>query len=412
MLLQFHLFIYSFIIDLYNTTIECLSPFHTKAKLLRTGRKRTRDLLNALSDQYHHCIFIHVASLGEFEQARPLIERLKIMHPEKKIVLSFFSPSGYEIRKNYPLADLILYLPADNQANARRLWDVLRPSQIIWVKYDFWYYLLHEAYTKKIPLMLICANFRKDQIFFSRYGLLFRKILSFFNPILVQNKSSQQLLKEIELQSELCPDTRFDRVSEIAHTLPELPFIPRFIHGKQCIIFGSTWPADEAVIANLINHTRDIKFIIAPHQIEAKQLNQLRKKINAQSILYSKRAEYQEEQILIIDNIGMLATLYRYATLAYIGGGFGVSVHNILEAAVYGIPIICGPNYTKSAEAIELKEKESLFVAQSGSDLINIATNLLKDPLTYDTICKINKQYVVGHLGGTEKIIKYLEYQK
>lgn len=412
MLLQIHLFIYTIIIALYNTIIECISPFHAKAKLLIEGRKRTSHLLKTISDQYHHCIFFHVSSLGEFEQARPIIERLKTSHPEKKIVMSFYSPSGYEIRKDYALADLILYLPKDNKSNASQLWDTLRPSQIIWVKYDFWYHLLHEASKRRIPLMLICANFRKEQIFFRSYGLLFKKILSFFNSILVQNEDSKQLLKEIELKSEVCPDTRFDRVTQIAETLPELPFIKTFIDEKQCIVFGSTWPADESIIADLIDNKKDIKYIIAPHQIEAKHLSDLQEKFYARSILYTNRAEYKGEQILIIDNIGMLAALYRYASIAYIGGGFGVSVHNVLEAAVYGIPIICGPNYTKSAEAIALKEKESLFVVRNSKDLISLVKELLENKPNYTAIGETNRQYVVAHLGGTEKILKYLERQK
>lgn len=407
--MQIHLFIYNLIVSLYQFALLCLSPFHAKAKLLFNGRQQTHTLLETLSNQYHQCIYFHVSSLGEFEQARPIIEQLKTKYPDTKIVLSFFSPSGYEIRKNYSLADLILYLPQDNKSNAVKLWETLKPSQIIWVKYEFWYHMLHEAHIRKIPMMLICGNFRKDHIFFKWHGILFRRMLQFFNPLFVQNESSQSLLKEIHISADICPDTRFDRVFQIAQTLPDLPFIPSFIDNKKCLVFGSTWPADEEIIVQLLDDWKDYKIIIAPHQIDQKHLDATKEKFKQRCILYSQREQYAKEQVLIIDNIGMLATLYRYASIAYIGGAFGVSVHNILEAAVYGIPLVCGPHFTKSAEAIALKEKETLFIVHNVLDLKSIIKHLMENKDQYNSICEINRKYVVEHLGGTEKIMNYLE---
>ena len=403
------LIIYDFVLFFYTLIIQGLSLFHHKANLLIKGRNESIEKLNLLDSQLIGCFYFHVSSLGEFEQARTLIEKIRLKHPDKKIVLSFYSPSGYEVRKNYTYADLIIYLPKDSKQNAQLLWKKLQPSFIFWVKYDFWYHYLCEANQLKIPLVLICSRFSEDQVFFKWYGFLFRKILGFFDAIFVQNEHSKQLLDKINVPSEICHDTRFDRVYEISQQSISHEFLDTFIDNKKCIVFGSTWPKDEKLIFEIIDSLKDYKLIIAPHNTNEKDIYQTKKLFQQDSILYSNRNLYKNESILIIDNIGMLASVYKKACIAYIGGGFDVSVHNVLEAAVYEIPVLCGPNTQKSIEAIALKAAQSLFIIHDGKMLGEQIEKLMRNENNRKKIGLINSKYVFERLGGTEKILNYFE---
>ncbi len=358
-------------------------------------------------------IWFHVASLGEFEQGRTLIEYFKEQHPDAKILLTFFSPSGYEIRKNYALADMVLYLPQDTLKNARQLIASFHISIAFFVKYDFWFNYMHELKRNGIPLFLVSGIFRQRQHFFKWHGGWQRKQLAAFTWFFVQNQESAKLLKTIGFNNtSVCGDTRFDRVVKIASEARKYPEIERFIDGKPVYMAGSSWEPDEKFIVTLIKQWPEVKFIIVPHEVDAERITKLAKALPCGSSLITKTDDenFCHNQVLIINTIGMLSSLYRYATLAHIGNGFGSGIHNTLEAAVYGVPVIFGPNYHKFQEAKDLIECGGGFSFHDTSSFLQLCNSLIKNSSVAGNAAFT---YVRNHAGATEIIVaqikKYLK---
>lgn len=355
-------------------------------------------------------IWMHCSSAGEFEQGKPLIEQLKTFYPVHKILVSFFSPSGFHTAKAYPYADFITYLPLDTPKNAKTFMELVHPDLVIFVKYEFWYHHLAETAFKHIPTLLVSAVFRKDQVFFKRYGLFYRQMLFFFRHIFAQDLSSLKLLQEQGVSHcSLGGDTRFDRVKEIADSLTELPLIREFKGQDPLVVAGSTWPEDE----QLLSHGNFHKLILAPHEINEGHLAQLEGRFKG-AIRYSQLSEATgSEKVLIIDNVGMLSRIYQYATLAYIGGGFSRDgIHNILEAAVYGKPVIFGPNYGKYREARELIGAGGAFSVKDAGQFSKLAEKLLQDRDQWDLAALQAKKYVDSNTGSTQKIIQFIQEKR
>jgi 3-deoxy-D-manno-octulosonic-acid transferase len=416
------IFLYNFGIHLYHFGIWVASFFNPKARLWLQGRQNLFQTIENQSfikkNENRKVLWIHVASLGEFEQGRPLIELLKKKYPKQyQIVLSFFSPSGYELRKNYPLADLVTYLPLDTAANAHRFLDAIQPDIAIFVKYEFWFHHLKELKKRQIPTLLIAAVFRPDQIFFRWYGTFFKQLLTkdYFKLIFVQNEGSFTLLQNIGCtQILLAGDPRIDRVIEIASTAKTFPLIQQFIGNDKALICGSTWEADENLIFNWFQNTGSHlfkKLIIAPHEIGKSHIQQLQKRLPQKIICYSQLIDNQsigDATILIIDNIGMLSALYRYGKLAYIGGGFGQGIHNILEPAAFGLPILFGTKYQKFVEANALIATKGAFSVQNVEQFADKIA-FLEDSQHWENTSAIVRQYIDKNRGATLGIANYIE---
>jgi 3-deoxy-D-manno-octulosonic-acid transferase len=368
-------------------------------------------------------IWMHCASLGEFEQGRPLLEKLKNQYPSSGILITFFSSSGYESAKSYKGADYIFYLPHDGSHNAKRFLDVVKPSLVLWVKYEYWYYYLNEIKKRNIPLLLVSGLFTKKMGFFKWYGGLYISMLKCFTHIFVQNADSKKLLEDIGFQKNVTVsgDTRFDRVIEIAENFQSINIIDHFCKQDKVIVAGSTWEEDEEELHHFANMHTEIKIIIAPHEIHVAHLGDLKKMFKNCLLLseYQKIYEAAGKQrssnenaahILIIDNIGMLSRLYHYATVTYVGGGFGESgVHNVLEAAVYGKPVLFGPVYEQYIEADELVETGGGISVNNALDLESELNRLLLDEEEYTKSCNASRNYVYSNKGATEKIIKFIQ---
>lgn len=359
-------------------------------------------------------IWMHCSSLGEFEQGRPLLERLRNTYPSYKILLTFFSPSGYEVRKNYEGADYIFYLPGDSNPNAKRFYDVVNPQLVIFVKYEFWHYYLSEAKKRNVPLLLISGIFRKKQPFFSKFGHFYRNMLSCFTHLFVQNEESVSLLQSIGFTENvsLVGDTRFDRVIEITEGFQPISSIENFCAGSNVVVAGSTWLEDDKELAHYANTRNKVKFIIAPHNIGKDRLNECRKLYKHSTLFSSIQSASPATNIntIIIDNIGMLSRLYKYATVCYVGGGFGADgVHNVLEAAVYGKPVVFGPEYEKFNEAIELVESEGAISIENALELEAAFDSLLNDSSNYTERAKAAGNYVYSKQGSTQKILEFIQ---
>ena len=378
------------------------------------GRKNIFDRLRTdLRGQDTKIIWFHCSSLGEFEQGRPVIEKLKSQNPGLKFLLTFFSPSGYEIRKDYKAVDWVFYLPLDSKANAKLFFEIVKPSLVVFVKYDYWYYYLNECKNRKIPLLLVSGIFRKDQPFFKWYGNLHRSMLNCFTHFFIQDKESLQLLQSTNIiNATVAGDTRFDRVSEIAENFTPIPEIEKFCSDSPVLVAGSTWPQDENLIKDTTVNFPDFKIIIAPHEIHREHIDQL-KLIFPNAMLYSQLKAHNTQPItsncLIIDNIGMLSKLYHYATIAYVGGGFNKGIHNILEAAVYGRPVLFGPNYKKFKEAVGLIEKGGGICITSSNEFSAILQKLINNKTELELSSKNSFEFVKQNKGATEKIIHYIE---
>jgi len=402
---------------LYNLLISFLrfgfglaSIFNKKASDFAKGRKKVFESLKAsFNDNQSRVVWMHCASLGEFEQGRPLIESLRKELPEIKILLTFFSPSGYQVRKNYDQAHLVCYLPWDTFRNANKLIEVVKPTMAIFVKYEYWYHYTAELKRKNIPILSISSIFRKDQLFFKPYGGFYRSILQNFSYFFVQNEVSLNLLRSIGIkQCMLAGDTRFDRVYQIVKQGEELPVARNFKNDQKTFVLGSCWPEDLDVMAPFIN-SHEIKFIIAPHEISENFISEIEKSIRGKSIRYSnaKDKALEDYQVLIVDNIGMLSRLYRYGEFAYVGGAFGKGLHNILEAACYGVPIMFGnKSYGKFQEAVDLINRGGAFEIKDYDDL-KTKYEMLNEPENFLLACEVTKHYVTENLGATEKIMTY-----
>ena len=408
------IFFYNIFLLLYAAGVRIASLFNKKARLWLNGRKNIFEDLKGwkTNNTADKIIWMHCASLGEFEQGRPIIEKLKQQYPSCKILLTFFSPSGYEVRKNYNGVDGIFYLPLDRKLAAENFISIIKPSLVIWVKYEYWFYYLTLLKEKKIPVILVSAIFRDSQPFFKWYGSLWKKILQSFEKIFVQNEDSVSLLKTISLAENVTVtgDTRFDRVIDIATIKLPLPSqIAHFCKNKKVIVAGSTWEEDEEEIVHYAKIYTDLKFIIAPHEIDKERLDDI-KKLFPNAVFYSEFITGKNEaQTIIIDNIGMLSKLYQLATVAYIGGGFNDSgIHNILEAAVYGKPVIFGPEYEKFAEANDLIDKEGAFSIENALELEALLDKFFSNEEFLQNASKICKDYVYENRGATKKIMEYI----
>lgn len=410
---------YIIFIKLYPAIAKILSLFNIKAALWVKGRKNILNQIKAsLSKNNAKTIWIHCASLGEYEQGRPLLEKLQQLYTGYKFVLTFFSPSGYEIKKNSHEADYIFYLPMDSKKNASALVKIIKPALIIFIKYDYWYYYLKEFHSKKIPVLLASGIFLPKFSFFQWYGKIRREMLGFFTHLFVQTENSKKLLQTINIiNATVSGDTRFDRVIKVASEQKAFPEIEQFIGNKRVIVAGSTWTNDDEVVAHFTNTHPELRFIIAPHSIEKLRLKECSSLYHF-SITFSEYKKLVNENksipekinTLILDNIGTLKFLYRYATICYIGGGFGKDgIHNILEAAVYYKPVVFGPEYENFYEAITLIEKGGAFDVDDALELEKQFEDLLTDDDFYMETCKISGEYVQHNAGATNVIIKYIQ---
>jgi 3-deoxy-D-manno-octulosonic-acid transferase len=406
------MYVYQVIIHLFSFFIKIFSFFNPKAKLWLEGRKKIFNHIQDLLKENENRIWIHTASLGEFEQGRPIIEEIKKRDPSIKIVLTFFSPSGYEVRKNYNQADYVFYLPLDTKSNAKRFIETIRPTFVIFVKYEFWLNYLNYLKLKKIPTYLVSAIFRENQLFFKWYGSWYRQALKAFSHLFVQNSSSQNLLESINIHNTtITGDTRFDRVKSIAMQTKTIPVIESFKQSHLIIIAGSTWPPDEEIIAKYINQSdHPVKYIIAPHEVHIENIQHLSKLFTKKILLFSKASENAEIEadVLIIDNIGMLSSIYKYGQIAYIGGGFGVGIHNILEAATFGLPVIFGPNYMKFQEAKDLIALEGAFSIKNYDEFYRQTEQFLNDKEYLSSSGKKAAKFIQDNIGATDKILQHI----
>jgi 3-deoxy-D-manno-octulosonic-acid transferase len=402
-------FLYNIGIRAYWCAIVVTSLFKPKAKKWLLGRKNIFEKLE--KEVPKGAIWVHAASLGEFEQGRPLIESIKKKNPNQPILLTFFSPSGYEIRKNYQHADNIFYLPLDTKSNAKRFVSIIEPSLAIFIKYEFWHHYINELYLKNIPIYSISAVFRPSQTFFKPYGSWFRKILHRFEHIFVQNQSSLDLLSKHNIKNaSLTGDTRVDRVWDISQKAQQFPIIETFSTQKPILVAGSTWEPDEIILANFCENNQPLPFkiIIAPHEIDAAHIDSILKMMpsNLNVVRYSdaKNHDVSAADILIIDNIGMLSSLYHYGKWAYIGGAFGSGLHNTLEPIAFGLPVIFGKKYQKFEEANWLVEHGGGFTINDLEDFEKVIQQLQEADF-YKKAAKKAAQYIEENRGATEKIL-------
>ena len=375
------LFLYNLILLLASQVVKLLALFSPKMKLFVDGRKEVFSILKSKINTTDKTIWFHAASLGEYEQGLPVIEKIKIQYPNHKIVVTFFSPSGYEVRKNNTVADATVYLPLDTKSNAQKFIKAINPELVFFIKYEYWPNYLNELKKLEIKTYLISGIFREKQAFFKWYGGFYRNALKTFDYFFVQNESAKNLIQSIGFNNvKISGDTRFDRVVSILERDNSLDFIQQFKNNKTTIVIGSSWPKDENLLVNYINNASDeIKFIIAPHNIKAEQISNLKSQITKTSVLFSEKStiDLSNFNVFIIDTIGILTKIYSYADIAYVGGGFGnPGVHNILEPATFGVPIIIGPNYSHFAEATALVHQEGC-ISISNQNELNDAFNLL-----------------------------------
>jgi len=414
--------LYNIFLFFFKVGIHLASLFNTKAKKWVQGRKHVFENLEKAILPGEKIIWVHCASLGEFEQGKPIIEKLRATGTGHRILLTFFSPSGYEAQKDYKGADWVFYLPLDGPGHAKRFLEIVHPSLVIFVKYEFWYYYLKKIKYRGIPLLLVSALFRKDMPFFKWYGGLQRKMLSRFDHLFVQNVTSKQLVDEIGLK-DICTvsgDSRFDRVIEIANQWTAIPAIEQFIGNDKAIIAGSTWPEDERILqkAFVSIHDNSLKLIIAPHEINEKHIDDLQK-LFPDSIRFSRlpTPDSRLPTVLIIDNIGMLSQLYKYAYITYVGGGLStLGVHNVLEAAVYNKIVLFGEHFRKYNEAIELVLSGGGItfndVKRNGMMLKEVIEALLVNKEEYNYRSKAAGDFVRSNKGATQKIIQFIQEKR
>ncbi len=401
--------LYTLGILLYKYIILLVSPFNEKAAKFIAGRKDVFSFLKEKIEPNTKYVWVHVASLGEFEQGRPIIEAIRRMHPEYKLLLTFFSPSGYEVRKDYQGADIIAYLPMDTAWNARKFIRITKPSVAIFIKYEFWMNYLSQLKKHQIPTYIVSAIFRDSQAFFKWYGRWYSRLLKNYNHLFVQDQNSIDLLNSIGIENaSIAGDTRCDRVVEIALQAKELPIIQAFKGESKILVAGSSWPKDENLIIPYFNANKGFKLIIAPHQTDENHIREIAGKLERSYVRYTQTTteEAQNADCIIIDCIGLLSSIYRYGEIAYIGGGFGVGIHNILEAAVYGMPVIFGPNYKKFREAVEIIKSGAGFPVNNEEELNQILDELLNNSQALTNTSAIAYDFVRSNCGATEQVVK------
>jgi 3-deoxy-D-manno-octulosonic-acid transferase len=402
--------LYDLSIFFYSILIRLTAPFNIKARQISKGRKQTFADLQAKIKHDRPIVWVHCASLGEFEQGRPIIEAIRHQHPDYRILLTFFSPSGYEIRKNYDLADYICYLPADTKKNAQMLIELVRPEIVFFVKYEFWFHYIHELKKKNIPLYLVSAIFRENQLFFKNtpWGKWYRKMLFGFEQFFVQDDQSVILLHRVGIKNVTkAGDTRFDRVAEIARNGKTIPLVEKLKGNRLLVVAGSTWKPDEELLIQYIHSHPETKFIIAPHETKKANIERLISLLKNPVICYTEATEesVMNKQVMIVDTIGILSSIYKYADLSYIGGGFGVGIHNTLEASIFGMPIVFGPNYQKFNEAKTMVSLGIAFSINNFPSLNLIFDQLLSDSEKRNFITEECSNFINQNLGASQIIL-------
>ena len=408
------LFFYHIFLHAYDSGIRFASSWNAKARLWVEGRNNIFERLKAAAEKGNGpIIWMHSASLGEFEQGKPVLESLKTNYPHHRILLTFFSPSGYEIRKNYDGADMVFYLPLDGRIRSRKFLDIVRPELAIFIKYESWFYYLNGLHKRRIPTLLISAIFTPKQQFFGPMGGFLRTLLESYTHLFVQDAASAAILQKFKLKAPvtIAGDTRYDRVAEIMGRPFHHPAIEGFCNDANTMIAGSTWQEDEEMLSGLLDTQPDLKLVIAPHEIGIKHLQEI-KQLFKQHILLSEVDDHERlkgARVLIIDCIGMLSKLYRYATICYVGGGFNVAgIHNILEPAAYGKTVIFGPNHNRTAEANALIKTGVGFSYSTKFDLISITENLLSDIVTRTSLEEAARNFVLHRKGATDIIVRHI----
>ncbi|MFZ5941444.1 MAG: 3-deoxy-D-manno-octulosonic acid transferase [Bacteroidota bacterium] len=402
--------LYDISIQVYIFLVRLASLRNRKARLWIRGRRSWYPALTRAIGREEEVVWFHCSSLGEFEQGRPLMEKVRKEYPGYRILLTFFSPSGYEKRKTWAGADYVAYLPADTLFNAWRFVSALNLKAVFFIKYEFWFHFLHELHRKRVPVYLVSGIFRDRQIFFRKYGRWYRGFLRFFTHFFVQNERSAQLLESVGITAvTVSGDTRFDRVLEIVGSAGRFAEIAAFAEGKTVLVAGSTWEPDEQLIQEAYRHFGDrVGWIIAPHEVTAERINRISRSFPG-AVRFSDLLSGRESAagIIIVDTIGHLSALYRYARIAYIGGGFGRGIHNVLEAAAYGLPVIFGPRYDKFQEAVDLVDRNSAFPVENAENLILTIERLLSENELLISAGKSSETYVKSRAGATEQIVDF-----
>ncbi len=407
--------LYDLAIALYDIAVHLAAPFSRKPRKMMKGHWIAYEILRQRLDKDVRYIWFHAASLGEFEQGRPLIEAIRARYPEYGILLTFFSPSGYEVRRNYRGADVVCYLPFDKPRNVRKFLDIANPCMAFFIKYEFWKNYLDELRKRQIPVYSVSSIFRRGQIFFKWYGGTYRRVLHDFDHLFVQNELSKRFLAKIGIEHvTVVGDTRFDRVLQIRDEAKDLPLVERFKNGTPAFIAGSSWQPDEDLFIDYFNNHPEIKMIIAPHVIDENHLVEITAKLKRPYVFYTRADEKNIAQAdcLIVNCFGLLSSIYRYGDIAYIGGGFGVGIHNTLEAAVYGIPVIFGPKYQNFQEAVQLIETGGAYSIKSREELYPLLDRLLTDEAFRKEVGAKAGSYVTGHAGATDKILSMIPLGK
>lgn len=406
-------FLYNLLVIITGFALKAVALFNPKMKLFVEGRKNVFKTLGNKIQPKDKTIWFHSASLGEFEQGLPVMEKIRTLYPNHKIVLTFFSPSGYEVRKNSTVADVIVYLPLDTKSNAEKFLKLVHPEMAFFIKYEYWPNYLNALKERNIPTYLFSGIFRKDQVFFKWYGGFYRKALTAFKQFFVQNESSKLLLQQIGFNNvKVSGDTRFDRVLKILERDNSLDFVEKFKNDQLTIVCGSTWPKDEVQLLDFINtNSFGVKFIIAPHNVKPEQISELKSSISKKTILFSelKNKNLADYDVFIIDTIGILTKIYSYADIAYVGGGFGTSgLHNILEPATFGIPIVIGPNYQKFSEAVALVNMGGCISVKNKKELEETLSLLIQNEDERFEKGHISSTFVQMNKNATEVILKNL----
>lgn len=405
-------FLYNILINIAWLGLKVIALFNAKIKLFVQGRQKTFPLLKEQLPPNSKTVWMHVASLGEFEQGLPILERLRSKYPDHKLVLSFFSPSGYEVKKNTSVADVVVYLPMDSNSKVQHFLDLVNPELAIFVKYEVWPNYLYHLKKRNIPTILVSAIFSSRQIYFKPYGGFMRKSLGKFDHYFVQDENSKMLLESVRFTNiSISGDTRLDRVSEILERNNQLDFMDRFKNNQLCLVAGSTWPEDEEILINYINNSKEkVKFIIAPHEIKPAHIEKITSALQKRTVLYSTMGNQnlKEFDVFVVDTIGLLTKIYSYANIAYVGGGFATGLHNTMEPAVFGIPIIIGPQFEGFKEAEDLVNEGGILPISSKDSFDNLVGDLLNNPVSIKNIGAINSNYINSNRGAADLIMKHI----
>lgn len=401
--------VYSVVISLYLVAIRIAAIFNKKARLMVEGHKQTFTILRDRLVPGEKYLWFHAASLGEFEQGRPLMERIREKYPQYKILLTFFSPSGYEVRKNYEGADIICYLPIDTPINAKRFVKTVRPAMAFFIKYEFWQNYMKMLQKYEVPIYSVCSIFRSNQVFFRWYGGQYYKVLTRITQFFVQNERSKELLETLNIHNALVVgDTRFDRVKQISEQAKQLPIIEAFKQDSQVLVAGSSWEPDEDLIIPYFNDLKNWKLILAPHVVSDSHIKNIISKLNCKVVRYTEATaeNVKDAKCLLIDCYGLLSSVYRYGDISYVGGGFGVGIHNLLEAAIYGIPVVFGPNNQRFQEAQDLKACGGGFEISDVDSFTKCMDRLIRNSEELKESGNAAGTYVNSRIGATELIMK------